>query len=89
MDHGFTRRHAVCKLNATLDCKAYGASPSSTLQSIPGMRTMRAVWKDFGVVVYDTKNKSRDDKSTSKTKFVVASLEGRNNAVISLLVCNL
>ena len=52
------------------------------------MRTMRAVWKDFGVVVYDTKNKSRDDKSASKIHFVVASLGGRNNAVISLLVCN-
>lgn len=27
---------------------------------------MRAVWKDFGVVVYDTKNKNREDKNASK-----------------------
>ncbi|KAL5473916.1 hypothetical protein EMCRGX_G028483 [Ephydatia muelleri] len=40
------------------------ALQEGTQFSIPGMRTMRAVWKDFGVVVYDTKNKSRDDKST-------------------------
>lgn len=33
---------------------------------------MRAVWKDFGVVVYDTKNKNREDKNASKRNLVSA-----------------
>ena len=47
---------------------------------------MRAVWKDFGVVVYDTKNglSKGNDKSASKTVYS-SFFEGRNNAVMSLL----